>query len=88
MKINIFGRGVFIGSTKADLLKDTTMNCVFLSAHDISNAIEGFDVVMQLVSTTLPKRFNNNLVYDVKSNSVYLSIWPNHGYPSHDIAGD
>jgi UDP-glucose 4-epimerase len=83
MKLTIFGGGVFISSTKADrLLKDTTMNCVFLSAYDESNAIEGVDVVLHLVSTTLPKSFNNNPVYDIKSKPVYLSIRPNHVYPS------
>jgi hypothetical protein len=62
VKITIFGGGVFICLTKADhLLKDSTINCVFLSARDVSNAIEGVDVVLQLVSTTQPKSFNNNL---------------------------
>ena len=88
MKINIFGGGVFIGSTKADLLKDTTMNCVFLSARDVSNAIEGVDVLLHLASTTLPNGFNNNPVYGIKSYPVYLSIRPNHGYPYASIAGD
>ena len=42
----------------------------FMSVHDISNAIEGFDVVLHLISTTLPKSSNDDMVYDVESNLV------------------
>ena len=89
MKITIISGGVFICLSKADrMLKDSTMNCVFLSARDVSNAIEGVDVVLHLASTTLPNGFNNNPVYGIKSYPVYLSIRPNHGYPYASIAGD
>jgi UDP-glucose 4-epimerase len=41
-----------------------------LSTHDVSDAIEGADVVLHLVSTTLPKNSNDDLIYDVQSNLV------------------
>ena len=42
----------------------------FLSTHDVSNAIEGVDVVLHLVSTTLPKNSNDDPIYDVQTNVV------------------
>lgn len=42
----------------------------FLSTHDVSNAIYGTDVVLHLVSTTLPKNSNDDPIYDVQSNVV------------------
>src|SRR5665811_538277 len=42
----------------------------FLSTHDVGEAIEGADVVLHLVSTTLPKSSNDDLIYDVQSNVV------------------
>jgi UDP-glucose 4-epimerase len=42
----------------------------FLSTHDISNAIEGADVVLHLVSSTLPKNSNDAPIYDVQSNLI------------------
>lgn len=42
----------------------------FLSAHDVDNAIGGADVVLHLVSTTLPKNSNDDPIYDVQSNVV------------------
>ncbi len=41
-----------------------------MSLHDVSSAIEDCDVVMHLVSTTLPKNSNDDMVYDVQSNLV------------------
>jgi UDP-glucose 4-epimerase len=41
-----------------------------MSVHDVSNAIEGVDVILHLVSTTLPKNSNDDPVYDVQSNLV------------------
>lgn len=41
-----------------------------LSTHDVSRAIEGTDVVLHLVSFTLPKSSNDDLVYDVQTNLV------------------
>ena len=41
-----------------------------LSAHDVSDAIEGCDAVLHLVSTTLPKNSNDDPVYDVQTNVV------------------
>lgn len=41
-----------------------------LSTHDVSSAIEGTDVVLHLVSTTLPKSSNDDPIYDVQSNLV------------------
>ncbi|WP_434997441.1 NAD-dependent epimerase/dehydratase family protein [Vibrio scophthalmi] len=37
---------------------------------DVNMVIEGVDVVIHLVSTTLPKSSNNNPIYDVQSNIV------------------
>lgn len=42
----------------------------FLSVHDVSNAVDGADVVLHLVSTTLPKSSNDDPIYDVQSNLV------------------
>ena len=41
-----------------------------LNNHDLSTAIEGMDVVLHLVSTTLPKNSNDDPIYDVQSNVV------------------
>jgi UDP-glucose 4-epimerase len=42
----------------------------FSSVHDVSDAINGVDVVLHLISTTLPKNSNDDPVYDVQSNVV------------------
>ena len=42
----------------------------FSSIHDVSLAIDGADVVLHLVSTTLPKNSNDDLIYDVQSNLI------------------
>ncbi len=42
----------------------------FSSAHDVSEAIHGMEVVLHLVSTTLPKSSNNDPIYDVQSNVI------------------
>ena len=41
-----------------------------LSMHDISVALEGMELVIHLVSTTLPKGSNDDPIYDVQSNLV------------------
>lgn len=41
-----------------------------LSEHDVSAALGGMDVVLHLVSTTLPKSSNHDMIYDVESNLV------------------
>lgn len=41
-----------------------------MSVYDVSNAIDGVDAVMHLVSTTLPKSSNDDPIYDVQSNLV------------------
>jgi UDP-glucose 4-epimerase len=41
-----------------------------MSVHDVSNAIDGVDVILHLVSTTLPKNSNDDPIYDVQSNLV------------------
>lgn len=41
-----------------------------LSTHDMSEAVAGVDVVLHLVSTTLPKSSNDDPIYDVQSNLV------------------
>lgn len=42
----------------------------FSSTHDVNDAISGVDVVLHLVSTTLPKSSNDDPIYDVQSNVV------------------
>ncbi len=42
----------------------------FMSVHDVSRAIDGVDTVLHLISTTLPKGSNDDMVYDVESNLV------------------
>jgi UDP-glucose 4-epimerase len=41
-----------------------------LSTHDVSDAIDSADVVLHLVSTTLPKSSNDDPIFDVQSNLV------------------
>jgi len=41
-----------------------------MSVNDVSLAIDGADVVLHLVSTTLPKSSNDDPIYDVQSNLV------------------
>lgn len=41
-----------------------------MSVHDVNHALEGVDVVVHLVSTTLPKNSNDDPIYDVQSNLV------------------
>jgi UDP-glucose 4-epimerase len=40
------------------------------SVHDVSKAIKGTDVILHLVSTTLPKSSNEDPIYDVQTNLV------------------
>jgi UDP-glucose 4-epimerase len=40
------------------------------SVHDVTEAIDGADIVIHLVSTTLPKSSNDDPIYDVQSNLV------------------
>lgn len=42
----------------------------FLNIMDISNAIKDVDVVIHLISTTLPKNSNDDLAYDVHTNVI------------------
>jgi UDP-glucose 4-epimerase len=41
-----------------------------MSKHDVSEAIDGMDAVLHLVSTTLPKTSNDDPIYDVQTNLV------------------
>ena len=41
-----------------------------MSVHDVSKAIDGVDVVLHFVSTTLPGNSNDDPVYDVQTNLV------------------
>ena len=41
-----------------------------LSTHDVIHAIQGVDVILHLVSFTLPKSSNDDLIYDVQTNLV------------------
>ncbi len=40
------------------------------NTHEINNAIRDMDIVLHLISTTLPKGSNDDPIYDVKSNVV------------------
>ena len=40
----------------------------FLNESDLASALNGIDVVVHLISTTLPKTSNDNPTYDVESN--------------------
>src|SRR5262245_14513670 len=40
----------------------------FLNISHVSDAIRGMDVVLHLVSFTLPKSSNDDLIYDVQTN--------------------
>lgn len=40
------------------------------SEHDVNDAVIGMDLVLHLVSTTLPKNSNDDPIYDVQSNVV------------------
>jgi UDP-glucose 4-epimerase len=55
----------FLVTEKVDWLTGDLM-----SVHDVSDAIDGVDVVLHLVSTTLPKNSNDDPIYDVQSNLV------------------
>jgi UDP-glucose 4-epimerase len=53
--------------------KDETVEWVagdFSSVHDIESFIDGVDVVMHLVSSTLPRGSNDDVVFDVQSNLI------------------
>ena len=41
-----------------------------LSVHDIGEAVKDMDVVIHLVSFTLPKSSNDDIIYDVQTNLV------------------
>lgn len=41
-----------------------------LNIHDVREALRDMDVVIHLVSTTLPKSSNDNPIYDVQSNLI------------------
>jgi UDP-glucose 4-epimerase len=56
----------------------------FSSTHDVSDAIKGMDVVLHLVSTTLPKNSNDDPIYDVQSN-VVSTLQMLNAMVSHDV---
>lgn len=41
-----------------------------MSIHDVSKVVNGVDVVLHLVSTTLPKSSSDDPIYDVQSNLI------------------
>jgi UDP-glucose 4-epimerase len=41
-----------------------------MSSFDVGNAIDGMDVVLHLVSTTLPKSSNEDPIFDIQSNLI------------------
>lgn len=42
----------------------------FMNTHDLRAAIDSVDVVLHLISTTLPKGSNDDMIHDVESNLV------------------
>jgi UDP-glucose 4-epimerase len=42
----------------------------FMNAYDVSEALDGMDVAVHLVSSTLPKTSNDDPIHDVQSNVV------------------
>jgi len=42
----------------------------FMSVHDVDQTLDRVDVVLHLISTTLPRSSNDDMVYDVESNLV------------------
>ena len=42
----------------------------FINSDDLMHAVEGCDVIVHLISTTLPKSSNDNPVYDVETNII------------------
>ena len=42
----------------------------FLNVHDLREAVRGIDVVIHLVSTTVPKTANDDPIWDVQSNLI------------------
>jgi len=42
----------------------------FMNIQDVSDAMDGMDIVLHLVSSTLPKSSNDDPIYDVQSNIV------------------
>lgn len=56
----------------------------FSSTHDVIDAIRGVDVVLHLVSTTLPKSSNDDPIYDVQSN-VVATLQMLNAMVAHDV---
>ena len=54
------------------------------STHDVSDAVQGVDAVLHLVSTTLPKNSNDDPIYDVQSN-VVASLHILNAMVSHNV---
>lgn len=46
------------------------INGDFMSSQDVAAAIDGVDVILHLVSTSLPKSSNDDPIYDVQTNLV------------------
>ncbi len=42
----------------------------FLNEDDLCRALAGMDIVVHLVSTTLPKSSNDNVIYDIETNVI------------------
>jgi len=55
-----------------------------LSAHDVSGAIQGMDAVFHLVSFTLPKNSNEDILYDVQTN-LMATLHLLHSMVAHQV---
>jgi UDP-glucose 4-epimerase len=66
--VRIFERPHVVPYRKFDAEQVEWMTGDLLSVRDIRTAVRGVDVVVHLVSTTLPKSSNDDPIYDVQSN--------------------
>jgi UDP-glucose 4-epimerase len=66
--LRIFERPHVLPYRKFDAEQVEWLTGDLLSVRDIRNAIEGTDVVIHLISATLPKSSNEDPIYDVQSN--------------------
>lgn len=70
-KVKIFDKPGFNATKKIESSESIeVLEGNFLNVVELSQAIEGCDVVYHLISTTLPKSSNDAPVYDIESNVV------------------
>lgn len=68
-RVRVFDRLDVATNNLADILPQIELiRGDFLKASDVSDALDGIDLVVHLISTTLPKSSNDDPVHDVESN--------------------